>query len=56
MNDPKTFLEPMGGYLMDVLAKIRNLPFTPHSLTKLHNLKTARALSGAGARPRPRCG
>ena len=47
MNDPKTFLEPMGGYLMDVLAKIRNLPFTPHSLTKLHNLKTARALSGA---------
>ena len=47
MNDPKTFLEPIAGYLLDVAAKIRNLPFTPHSLTKLHNLRTARRLSGA---------
>lgn len=47
MNEPKTFLEPLAGYLLDALAKLRNVPFTPHSLTKLHNLRTVRALSGA---------
>jgi hypothetical protein len=47
MNDPKTFLEPVAGYGLDLVARLRNLPFTPHSLTKLHNLRTARKLSGA---------
>lgn len=47
MNDPKSFIEPLGGYLVDVLAKLKNTPFTPHSLTKLHNLRTVRNLSGA---------
>jgi predicted O-methyltransferase YrrM len=47
MNDPKTFAEPLAGYLLDLWSRIRNRPFTPHSLTKLHNLRTARILSGA---------
>ena len=47
MNDPKTFLEPLAGYLLDILAKLRGDPFVPHSLTKLHNLSRARARSGA---------
>lgn len=47
MNEPKTFLEPLAGYGLDVWSKLRNLPFTPHSLTKLHNLRTVRNLSGA---------
>lgn len=47
MNEPKFFIEPMAGYALDVLAKIRNKPFVPHSLTKLHNLKLCRDMSGA---------
>ncbi len=47
MNEPKTFLEPLAGYLLDVVAKLRNRPFVPHSLTKLHNFKTCRDLTGA---------
>jgi hypothetical protein len=47
MNEPVTFLEPLFGYLLDTAAKLRNVPFTPHSLTKLHNLRSVRALSGA---------
>ncbi|MER9558733.1 rRNA adenine N-6-methyltransferase family protein [Mesorhizobium sp. M0323] len=47
MNDPKSILEPIGGYLLDVVAKLRNRPFVPHSLTKLHNIKTCRDLTGA---------
>ena len=47
MNDPKSFLEPLAGYLLDFIQRVRNLPFTPHSLTKLHNLSTARKLSSA---------
>lgn len=42
MNEPKTFIEPIAGYALDLLAKIRNRPFVPHSLTKLHNLKFCR--------------
>lgn len=47
MNEPKTFLEPLAGLLLDEVAKLRNLPFVPHSLTKLRNLKTCRKLTGA---------
>ena len=47
MNEPKFFIEPMAGYALDLLAKIRNKPFVPHSLTKLHNLKLCRDMSGA---------
>lgn len=47
MNDPKTFLEPLAGWILDSFAKLRNRPFVPHSLTKLHNLKLCRDLSGA---------
>jgi Ribosomal RNA adenine dimethylase len=47
MNDPKTFVEPLAGYLLDLSARLRNRPFTPHSLTKLHNMKTAKKLSGS---------
>ena len=42
MNDPRTFVEPLAGYALDVLAKLRNRPFIPHSLTKLHNLRYCR--------------
>ena len=47
MNEPKTFIEPLAGYLLDVFAKLRNRIVVPHSLTKLHNLKTCRDLTGA---------
>ncbi|MER9926260.1 hypothetical protein NKJ84_25790 [Mesorhizobium sp. M0048] len=47
MNDPKSILEPIGGYALDFLAKLRNRQFVPHSLTKLHNMKTCRDMTGA---------
>lgn len=47
MNNPKTFIEPMGGYIIDLIYKILNKPFIPHSLTKLHNLKLCRDITGA---------
>lgn len=47
MNEPKFFLEPIGGYLLDLASKLRNRPFVPHSLTKLHNLKLCRDLTKA---------
>jgi hypothetical protein len=47
MNDPKTILEPIGGYLLDLAAKLRNDIFVPHSLTKLHNIARVRWHTGA---------
>ncbi|RWL22678.1 MAG: class I SAM-dependent methyltransferase [Mesorhizobium sp.] len=47
MNDPKSILEPIGGYALDLIAKLRNRQFVPHSLTKLHNMKTCRDMTGA---------
>ncbi|CAH2396601.1 class I SAM-dependent methyltransferase [Mesorhizobium ventifaucium] len=47
MNDPKSILEPIGGYALDLIAKVRNRQFVPHSLTKLHNMKTCRDMTGA---------
>ncbi|MGX9117698.1 rRNA adenine N-6-methyltransferase family protein [Mesorhizobium sp. BHbsci] len=47
MNDPKSILEPIGGYFLDLIAKLRNRQFVPHSLTKLHNMKTCRDMTGA---------
>lgn len=47
MNDPRSFLEPLAGYGLDLLAKVGNRPFVPHSLTKLHNLKYCRDVTGA---------
>lgn len=47
MNDSKNFVESIGGYVLDVIAKLRNRPFVPHSLTKLHNIKLCRDLTGA---------
>ncbi|RWO01693.1 rRNA adenine N-6-methyltransferase family protein [Mesorhizobium sp.] len=47
MNDPKSILEPIGGYVLDVVAKLRNRPFVPHSLMKLHNITTCRNMTGA---------
>ena len=47
MNDPKTFLEPLAGYMLDVAAKLRNDVFVPHSLTKLHNIAKARKRTNA---------
>ncbi|MER9419187.1 hypothetical protein NKI95_25040 [Mesorhizobium sp. M0306] len=47
MNDPKSILEPIGGYALDLIAKLGNRPFVPHSLTKLHNMKTCRDMTGA---------
>ena len=47
MNDPKTILEPIAGYALDVLSKLRGRPFVPHSLTKLQNLKVCRDLTKA---------
>jgi hypothetical protein len=37
----------MAGYLLDLVAKLRNRIFVPHSLMKLHNLKLCRDLTGA---------
>jgi len=47
MNNPKTFIEPIAGYIVDLAYKIFNKPFIPHSLTKLHNLKLCRDITGA---------
>jgi len=47
LNEPKTFIEPILGYALDLIAKIRNRPFVPHSLTKLHNLKYCRDVTKA---------
>lgn len=47
MNDPKTFIQPLGGYCLDIVAKLRQQEFVPHSLTKLHNLNYARKKTGA---------
>lgn len=47
VNDPKTFFEPLAGYVLDVAAKLRNDVFVPHSLTKLHNIAKARQRTGA---------
>lgn len=47
MNEAKFFVEPLAGYMLDVLNKVRNRPFIPHSLTKLHNLKYCRDATGA---------
>jgi Ribosomal RNA adenine dimethylase len=47
MNDSKNILEPIGGYLLDLGAKLRNDIFVPHSLTKLHNLARVRSRTGA---------
>lgn len=47
MNDPKSILEPIGGYVLDCAAKLRNDLFVPHSLTKLHNIWRCKKLSGA---------
>lgn len=47
MNDPKTIVEPLAGYLLDVRDKLMNRVFVPHSMTKLHNLQLVRKLSGA---------
>ncbi len=47
VNDPKTFVEPLAGYMLDVAAKLRNDVFVPHSLTKLHNIAKARQRAGA---------
>jgi len=47
MNDPKSIIEPIGGWFVDGFAKLRNRPFVPHSLTKLQNIIACRDLSGA---------
>lgn len=47
MNDPKSILEPIGGYVLDLVSKLRNRQFVPHSLTKLHNMKMCRDMTGA---------
>lgn len=47
MNEAKTFLEPLAGLLLDEMSKLRNLPFVPHSLTKMRNIVTLRKLTGA---------
>ncbi|MGI9362246.1 MAG: hypothetical protein ACR2O7_11905, partial [Parasphingorhabdus sp.] len=47
MNDSKNPFVPLGGYLLDIWSKIRNRPFVPHSLQKLHNLKIVRDMTGA---------
>jgi Ribosomal RNA adenine dimethylase len=47
MNDPKTILEPIAGYLLDLGAKLRNDIFVPHSLTKLQNIARLKSRTGA---------
>lgn len=47
MNDPKSILEPIGGYLLDLGAKLRNDIFVPHSLTKLHSIARIKSRTGA---------
>jgi hypothetical protein len=47
MNDPKTILEPIAGYLLDLRAKLRNDIFVPHSLTKLQNIARLKSRTNA---------
>lgn len=47
MNDPKTILEPIGGYILDSWSKLRCRFFVPHSLTKLHQLHACKKSSRA---------
>lgn len=47
MNDPKNLLEPLAGYVVDAVAKLRQQPFVPHSLVKLQNIRVCRDLSAA---------
>ena len=47
MNEAKTFLEPLAGFMLDSWARVTQRPFVPHSLTKLRNLAVAQRLSGA---------
>jgi hypothetical protein len=47
MNDPKSILEPLAGYVLDIGAKLIQKPFVPHSLVKLQNLRVCRDLSDA---------
>jgi len=47
VNEAKTFLEPIAGYMLDVLNKLRNRPFVPHSLMKLHNLKFCKQITNS---------
>ena len=47
MNDSKNILAPIGGYLLDLGAKLRNDIFVPHSLTKLHNIARLKSRTGA---------
>lgn len=47
VNDPRAFIEPLAGYLIDIGNKLRNRIFVPHSLLKLHNLKLVQGLTGA---------
>lgn len=47
MNDPKSIVEPIAGYVLDSIAKIRGEAFVPHSLTKLQALTRLRKTTGA---------
>jgi hypothetical protein len=47
MNDPKSILEPLAGYVLDMGAKLMQRPFVPHSLVKLQNIRVCRDLSDA---------
>lgn len=47
MNDPKSIIEPIAGYLLDSIAKLRGDVYVPHSLTKLQALVRLRRVTGA---------
>lgn len=47
MNDPKSIVEPIAGYVLDSIAKLRGDVFVPHSLTKLQTLVRLRKVTGA---------
>ena len=47
MNDPKSVVEPIAGYVLDSIAKLRGDVFVPHSLTKLQTLTRLRKTTAA---------
>lgn len=47
MNEPKSIIEPIAGFLLDSVAKLRGDVFVPHSLTKLQTLARLRKDTGA---------
>jgi predicted O-methyltransferase YrrM len=47
LNEPGAIFQPLAGFALDLVRRLRNQPHVPHSLSKLQNLKTCKRLTGA---------